>query len=305
MANIKTRLSARFGSAPDSAKGVGLMLGSAASISGANGAVQHLSHSNLHVFEIAFFRQLLGLIFMSALFLRGGLRPLITRKFGLHVLRSILNVLAMLAFFYGLSLEPLAKVVSLGLTAPLFATIGAVLFLRERMTPHRWIALGIGVAGAMIILRPGIQVVSLGALMVLISNTLWAVALVVIKVLTRTESSVTVALYSSLLQTPIAFMFAVFFWQWPTVEQLVWLAGIAIFGTISQLALTEAFRKADATLVLPADFTKVIWASLIGYFFFNQVPEIWVGVGAVVIFSAVFYNSYSDSRFSRAGNSTP
>jgi drug/metabolite transporter (DMT)-like permease len=281
------------------------MLGSAASISGANGAVQHLSHSNLHVFEIAFFRQLLGLIFMAALFLRGGLRPLITRKFGLHVLRSILNVLAMLAFFYGLSLEPLAKVVSLGLTAPLFATIGAVLFLRERMTPHRWIALGIGVAGAMIILRPGIQVVSLGALMVLISNTLWAVALVVIKVLTRTESSVTVALYSSLLQTPIAFMFAVFFWQWPTVEQLVWLAGIAIFGTISQLALTEAFRKADATLVLPADFTKVIWASLIGYFFFNQVPEIWVGVGAVVIFSAVFYNSYSDSRFSRAGNSTP
>jgi drug/metabolite transporter (DMT)-like permease len=281
------------------------MLGSAASISGANGAVQHLSHSNLHVFEIAFFRQLLGLVFMSALFLRGGLRPLITRKFGLHVLRSILNVLAMLAFFYGLSLEPLAKVVSLGLTAPLFATIGAVLFLRERMTPHRWIALGIGVAGAMIILRPGIQVVSLGALMVLISNTLWAVALVVIKVLTRTESSVTVALYSSLLQTPIAFMFAVFFWQWPTFEQLVWLAGIAIFGTISQLALTEAFRKADATLVLPADFTKVIWASLIGYFFFNQVPEIWVGVGAVVIFSAVFYNSYSDSRFSRAGNSTP
>lgn len=281
------------------------MLGSAASISGANGAVQHLSHSNLHVFEIAFFRQLLGLIFMSALFLRGGLRPLITRKFSLHVLRSILNVLAMLAFFYGLSLEPLAKVVSLGLTAPLFATIGAVLFLRERMTPHRWIALGIGVAGAMIILRPGIQVVSLGALMVLISNTLWAVALVVIKVLTRTESSVTVALYSSLLQTPIALMFAVFFWQWPTVEQLVWLAGIAIFGTISQLALTEAFRKADATLVLPADFTKVIWASLIGYFFFNQVPEIWVGVGAVVIFSAVFYNSYSDTRFSRAGNSTP
>jgi drug/metabolite transporter (DMT)-like permease len=305
MANIKTRLSALFGSAPDGAKGVGFMLGSAASISGANGAVQHLSHSNLHVFEIAFFRQLLGLIFMSALFLRGGLRPLITRKFGLHVLRSVLNVLAMLAFFYGLSLEPLAKVVSLGLTAPLFATVGAVLFLRERMTLHRWIALGIGVAGAVIILRPGIQVVSLGALMVLISNTLWAVALVVIKVLTRTESSVTVALYSSLLQTPIAFMFAIFFWQWPTAEQLVWLAGIAIFGTISQLALTEAFRKADATLVLPADFTKVIWASLIGYFFFDQVPEIWVGIGAVVIFSAVFYNSYSDSRFSRAGNSTP
>ena len=83
------------------------------------------------------------------------------------------------------------------------------------------------------------------------------------------------------------------------------LLGIAILGTISQLALTEAFHKADATLVLPADFTKVIWASLIGYFFFGQVPEIWVGVGAIVIFAAVFYNSYSDSRPLTVGGSTP
>ena len=305
MANLKNRISALFGSAPAGAKGIGLMLGSAASISGANGAVQHLSHTGLHVFEIAFFRQLLGLILMVALFLRNGLRPLITRKIWLHVLRSILNVVAMLAFFYGLSLEPLAKVVSLGLTAPLFATVGAVIFLRETMTLRRWIALGIGIIGALLILRPGVQVVSLGALMVLMSNTLWAVALVVIKVLTRTDSSVTVALYSSLLQTPLAFMFALFFWQWPTAEQLFWLLGIAILGTISQLALTEAFHKADATLVLPADFTKVIWASLIGYFFFGQVPEIWVGVGAIVIFAAVFYNSYSDSRPSAIGGSTP
>ncbi len=304
MANIKTRVAALFAPIPDGAKGVGLMLGSAASISGANGAVQHLSHG-IHVFEVAFFRQLLGLLFMAALFLRGGLRPLFTQKIWLHLLRAVLNVAAMLAFFYGLSLEPLAKVVSLGLTAPLFATVGAVIFLRERMTLHRWIALAIGVAGAVIILRPGIQAVSLGALMVLMSNMLWAVALVVIKVLTRTDSSVTVALYASLLQAPIAFLFALFVWQWPTLEQMIWMALIAIFGTISQLALTEAFRHADATLVLSADFTKVIWASLIGYFFFNQIPEIWVGIGAVVIFMAVFYNTYSDSRLSAAGDSTP
>ncbi|MBK19579.1 MAG: RNA polymerase subunit sigma-54 [Rhodospirillaceae bacterium] len=304
MANFKSRITALFAPVPDNAKGVGLMLSSAGSISAANGAVQYLSHS-IHVFEIAFFRQLLGVIFMSVVFLRGGLRPLFTQKIGLHLLRAVLNVGAMLAFFYGLSLEPLAKVVSLGLTSPLFATVGAVIFLRERMTPHRWIALAIGVAGALIILRPGVQVVSIGALMVLVSNMLWASALVVIKVLTRTDSSVTVALYASLLQAPIAFVFALFFWQWPTGEQLAWLAFIAIFGTLSQLALTEAFRKADATLVLPADFTKVIWASMIGYFFFNQIPEIWIGIGAVVIFSAVFYNTYSDSRSPDVDSSKP
>ncbi len=103
----------------------------------------------------------------------------------------------------------------------------------------------------------------------------------------------------------LTFIFAIFVWQWPTIEQIVWMAMLAILGTISQLALTEAFRHADATLVLPADFTKVIWASLIGYFFFNQVPEIWVGLGAIVICSAVFYNTYSESRYTRSDISSP
>ena len=177
--------------------GMGNMLISASTISGINGFVVHLSHS-MHVFEIAFFRQLIGFLFMSAVFLRGGLRPLITRRFGLHVVRSILNVIAMLAFFYGLTLEPLAKVVSLSLTAPLFATLGAVLLLGEKLTRPRLISLVVGLVGALIILRPGVQAVSLGALLVLFSNSVWAVALVVIKILSRTDSSVTIALYATL-----------------------------------------------------------------------------------------------------------
>jgi drug/metabolite transporter (DMT)-like permease len=286
-------LATRFDAVPPNAKGLANMLASATTISGVNGLVVHLSHS-VHVFEIAFFRQLFGVIFMSALFLRGGLRPLITRRFGLHVLRSVLNVVAMLGFFYGLTLEPLAKVVSLSLSAPLFATVGAVLFLREKMTPHRWVALLVGFAGGLIILRPGIQVVSIGAIMVVLSNAFWAVALVVIKVLSRTESSVTIALYATILQTPVALIFALFFWQTPTFEQLVWMAAIGIGGTVAQICLGEAFRHADATLVLPIDFTKLFWASLIGYFFFDQVPEIWIWVGGAVVFAAVFYNTYED-----------
>ncbi len=304
MKNNKTKLSEIPRVAPEGTKGIGLMLGSAASISGANGTVQYLSQG-IHVFEIAFFRQLFGLILMATIFLRSGFRPLFTKKIWLHLIRSILNVLSMLAFFYGLSLEPLAKVISLALTAPLFATLGAVIFLKERMTPARWAAIFIGAVGALIILRPGIQTVSLGALMVLVSNMLWAVTLVVIKVLTRTDTSVTVALYSSLLQAPMAFIFAFFVWQWPSLDQLAWLILLAILGTISQLALAEAFHHADATLVLPADFTKVIWGSLIGYLCFNQIPEIWVGVGAVVICLAVFYNAYFEAQNSSSGSSTP
>lgn len=283
----------RFSAVPANFMGMGHMFASVSTISGVNGIVVHLSHS-MHVFEIAFFRQAIGFVFMSAIFLRGGLRPLITRRIGLHILRSVFNVIAMLAFFYGLTLEPLAKVVSLSFTAPLFATVGAVLLLREKMTRHRWIALGIGVIGALIILRPGIQAVSLGALLVLLSNAVWALALVVIKVLSRTETSVTIALYATLLQTPVALIFAVFFWTTPNLEQFLWLTLVGIFGTVAQICLGEAFRYADATLVMPIDFAKLLWASLIGYVFFDQIPDIWIWPGAFIVFIAVFYNAYKE-----------
>ena len=289
----KNRLAARLRGVPDPLRGMANMLASASTISCINGFVVHLSHS-MHVFEIAFLRQVFGFIFMSAMFLRGGFRPLITRRFGLHVIRSVLNVIAMLAFFYGLTLEPLAKVVSLSLTAPLFATLGAVILLREKMTRHRWIALLVGLAGALIILRPGFQAISLGALMVLLSNAVWSVALVVIKVLSRTDSSVTIALYATVLQIPVALIFALFFWTTPSLEQLAILAIIGIGGTVAQICLGEAFRYADATLVLPIDFTKLFWASLIGYLFFDQVPEFWIWPGAFIVFLAVFYNAYME-----------
>ncbi|MEE8332604.1 MAG: DMT family transporter [Alphaproteobacteria bacterium] len=288
-----TRLRDFAASIPDGPKGAGYMLVSATTISGMNGTVQFLSGS-IHVFEIAFFRQLFGVIFLSAVFLRDGLAPLITRRFGLHLLRAVLNVIALLSYFYGLSLEPLAKVVALSLTAPLFATVCAVIFLRERMTARRWIGLFVGMAGALIVLRPGFQAVSLGAMLVLLSNTVWAVALVVIKSLARTESAPTISLYAAILMTPITLAFALFVWEWPTANQLVWLVGIGVFGSIAQLCLSQSFRLVDATLVLPIDFTKIVWASLIGYVVFNQVPEIWVWIGATVTFAGVFYNTYQE-----------
>jgi len=290
-----TRLRAMFAAVPDGARGIGYMLASATTISGMNGTVQFLS-SSIHVFEVAFFRQLFGVIFLSAVFLRGGLAPLITRRFGLHLLRAVLNVVALLAYFYGLSQEPLAKVVALSLAAPLFATVCAIVFLRERMTVHRWIALLVGMAGALIVLRPGMQAVSLGAMMVLLSNTVWAVALIVIKSLSRTESAATISLYAAILMAPVALVFALFVWEWPTAGQLVWLVAIGVFGSIAQLCLSQAFRLADATLVLPIDFTKIVWASLIGYVVFAQVPEVWVWVGGTVTFAAVFYNTYQERR---------
>lgn len=290
-----TALARRMAALPAGLRGMGFMLLSATTISGMNGVVTHVS-AGMHVFEITFFRQFLGTLFMSAVFLRRGGRVLRTRRLPMHLLRAALNVVAMITYFWALSVEPMATVVALSLSVPLLASVGAVLFLRERMNTRRWVALLLGIAGSLVILRPGVQEVSFGAAMVLTSNLVWAFGLLVIKSLTRTDGSATITIYAALLQAPMALVLAVFVWSWPTAAQLGWLALVAVFGSLAQLCLTQAFREADATLVMPVDFTKVIWASLIGYAAFGQVPELWVFVGAAIVFTGVFYNALQERR---------
>ena len=285
----------RLAAMPAGLRGMGYMLASALTISGMNGVVTHLV-AGMHAFEVTFFRQLLGSVFMAAVCLPGGLQVLHTRRFWLHMVRAVLNVVAMGLYFLGLTYEPMATVVALALAAPLFASLGAMVFLRERMTAGRWAALALGFAGSLVILRPGIEVVSFGAAMVLLSNMVWAVALVVIKMLSRTESAVTMTIYAAVLQAPLALVFAVFVWRTPTWAELLLLACTGVFGSIAQLCLGQAFREADATLVLPIDFTKLIWASLIGYAFFGQTPSLWVLFGGLVVFLGVFWNALQERR---------
>ncbi len=272
-----------------------LMLAATVSVVGMNVSVREVA-ADIHVFEIAFFRNLFGvLIFLPVLF-RTEANPLRTRKFGLLTLRAILNTVAMLAFFYALTLIPLTDVTALSFTTPLFASMLAIVILRETMSGRRWIGLAIGLLGALVILRPGFQVIGLGSLMVLLSSGVWACALMCIKVLTRTESALTIALYAALMQVPVAFVASLFVWVWPSWWQLGLLAIIGGLGGFAQLCLSQAFRDADTTLVLPVDFTKLIWAGLAGFLLFGEIPDIWTVLGAVVVFGAVFYMAGQDRR---------
>ncbi len=272
-----------------------LMLAATVGVVGMNVAIRQVA-DDIHVFEIALFRNLFGvLIFLPVLF-RTEANPFRTRKFGLLTFRAILNTVAMLAFFYALTLIPLTEVTALSFTTPLFASLLAMLILRESMSGRRWIGLAIGLLGALVILRPGVQAIGLGPLMVLVSSGVWACALMCIKVLTRTESALTIALYAALMQVPLAFVASLFVWVWPSWGQLGLLAIVGGFGGFAQLCLSQAFRDADATLVLPVDFTKLIWAGLAGFLLFGEIPDIWTVVGAVVVFGAVFYMALQDRR---------
>ena len=117
-----------------------------------------------------------------------------------------------------------------------------------------------------------------------------------IKVLTRTESALTIALYAALMQVPVALVASLFVWVWPSWWELGLLAIIGGLGGIAQLCLSQAFRDADTTLVLPVDFTKLIWAGLAGFLLFGEIPDFWTVVGAVIVFGAVFYMGLQDRR---------
>lgn len=259
-------------------------------------SVVRLAASELHPFEVAFFRNLFGLLVLLPFFFRHGLKVLATARLPEHLLRGVLQVLAMLMFFTALTLAPLAEVTALAFTAPLFATMGAVLLLGEKIRARRLSALLIGYAGTLVVLRPGFHSMHRGSLLVLASSALWALCMLVIKRLSRTDSSATLTAYMGFVLTPLSFLAALTVWTWPHPRTWFWLVLLGVVGASSQYLMAESFRLADASAVLPADFTRMLWASLFGYFIFHEVPEVWTYVGAGMICASTLYIAYREAR---------
>ena len=266
-----------------------------------NTLARHMS-DEFHPFQIAFFRSFFGFLFFMPWFIRYGFEPLRTKMLGWHAARGVANGVCMLMYFMGLSLIPLAKVMALSFSSPLFATIIAFITLGEVIRTRRITALIIGLAGTMIILRPGFVELDLGSMLILGACAAWAGCLVIIKVLARTESSVTITLYSTIFLMPVSLTAAIPYWQWPNIDQLLLLAVMGIAGSIGQTALAQSFREADMTAVMPLEFLRLVWAALFGYFFFAEVPDVWVWTGGSVIFAASFYIAIRERQF---GKQTP
>ena len=280
---------------PSPILGMGLMM-LAAMLSMAMATIAKELVRELPVFEVVFFRQFFGTLLLGSVLFKKGANPLRTHRIGMHGLRALFNIVAIMAYFTSLGLVPLAQITALGFTSPLFASVLAIFILGERVRASRVVGLFLGLVGALIILRPGIETVSAGSLYVIGSAASWAAAMTCIKALARTDSSIAITFYAAFLQLPIALVLALFVWQWPTLEHLGQLLIISVIGTLAQVSLSQAFREADSTVILPMDFTKLIWASLLGYLVFAEIPDIWAWVGGVVVFSGVLWVAYSEKK---------
>ena len=268
---------------------------------GMHAAVKSVSDS-LPPFEVAFFRALIGFLVLSPLLLTIGLRLLATKRPKLHAIRGVINGLSMLCFFTGVTMTPLAELTALSFTAPIFATVLAMLFLGEKVGPRRWLAIMIGFFGTLVILRPGLIDISLGPILILSAAMVWAIALMLIKMLTRTESSVTITMYASLWLTAICALPAFYVWVWPTPIDYLWLLLIGCLGTIGQTTMNQSLKLANASAVLPVEFTKLIWAALLGFMLFAEIPDIFTWIGAILIFTSTTYIGIREAYLRRIAN---
>lgn len=263
------------------------------------GIIRHVS-SELHPFEIAFFRNLFGLAFMMPWLARVGWGGLKTQRIGLYTVRAIIGLGAMLMYFWAITILPLAQVTALSFTAPLFATILAALILREVVRKRRWAAVLIGFVGALIILRPGVQEIGWPTMAVLFSSLLMASAVVMVKMLSRTEPTSAIVTYLVIYLTPLSLIPALFVWETPSWTVLAWLMALGGVATAAHQCLTRSFAVAEASAVMPFDFCRLIFAALIGFFFFDQVPDLWSGIGAAVIVAASVYIAHREAVVARS-----
>jgi drug/metabolite transporter (DMT)-like permease len=264
------------------------MLGSTLAWALMAGITRYLK-DEMHTFEIVFFRSLFGTMFLLPWLFRLGLGGLRTQRFGMHMLRGFLGLAAIYLLFTAIALAPLGEVAAIISTRPVIASLGAIMILHELARGHRWAATALAFAGALIIIRPGISEVSLGVVLALLSVIIMAAVSLTVKSLARTEAPDTIVIWQMVVFTPFSFIPALFVWRTPDLSQFVLLVGIGLFGTFTQRCMTRAYAAADATVVLPFDFTRLVFAALFGFVVFREFPDVWTWVGGALIFAAILW----------------
>jgi len=282
--NLKTYF-ARF---PPSVQGAIWMTTSAVFFSLQAGIVRYLA-KEIHFIEISFFRAIFGVAIMLPWLARAGLSGLQTSNTKLYLWRGFLGTFAMFGYFGGLALIPLADATAISFTFPLFIALFGVLILKEPAHLTRWIALFIGFAGTLIVIRPGFQEFNIGTVMVVGAGVLIATSAIILKITLRKDRPDQAALYQALYMLPFSFIAVLFVWEWPTWEQWFWGFMLGALSTTAQRLYSRAFTTGDVGSVAPFDFTRLPFVIAIGFVIFSELPDLWTIVGATIIFSASIY----------------
>ena len=276
-------------------KAVGYMVCSAAMFA-CMAVMIRLASSQLHAFEIAFFRNFFGFVFALPLLMHHGMGILKTDKLSLYVGRCLIGIVSMLCGFYAIVHLPLAKAVTISYSTPLFVTILAVLFLGEMVRLRRWTAVGLGFIGVLVIMRPGADTFDANTLVALTAAVLSAIVAISIKVLSRTEKPDAIVLWTTMLWVPLSLVPALFVWTWPTGWTWAWIVAAGFFGTAGHMFWTRALKRGDASMLTPISFMQVPIVALLAWWLFDETVTVWTAVGAAIIFVANAYIAHREAQ---------
>nr|WP_277872394.1 DMT family transporter [Xanthomonas sontii] len=268
-----------------------------------------LASAQLSTLQIAFFRNLFGLLFLLPMLLRPG-RPLPrTAQLPRYLLRTAIGLVSMLAGFWAIGHLPLSQAIALSYSTPLFATLAAALWLGETVRLRRWLAVLCGFVGVLLIVRPGAAAFSPGTLVAVLAAVMSALVAIQIKQLARVDAANTVVFYTYAFWVPMSLLPALFVWRWPHDIDWLWLLATGLFGTLGQLLWTHALRLGEVSALTPISFTQLPLVALFGWWLFDETPDGGTVLGALVILGANAYIAHREAvlarRAARAGAGTP
>lgn len=263
-------------------------------------AVHHVGQRVPSV-EIVFIRTIFYVLFLVPWVLKTGILSLATPRWRLHLVRGLVGAAAVQCGFYAIANMPIADATAISFSRALFLTILAIIFLGEKVGIHRWSATLIGFLGIVIMLKPGSASLEVAALVGLGGAALVAALNILVRMLSSTERNEQIMLYSALINVAVSAPFAFALWVSPTPMEVLMLFGAAATGFVGQWSMIEGFRAGEASALAPISYIRLIFALILGYFLFGQVPSVHMMAGAAIVVAAALYTMHRESVINQRG----
>jgi drug/metabolite transporter (DMT)-like permease len=247
-------------------------------------------------FEIVFLRSLVMLAIVLAMLPRAGIASLRTHKFPLHLWRNLIHFVGQVLWVYSIGALTLATVFAIEFTMPVWTAVLAWIFLKERLTFPRLVMLALGLAGVMIILRPGGGGFNVAALAMILGSLCYASSFIFTKRLSSSDSALAVLFWMAVVQTPISLAAAAPQWVTPLLADAPWILGIGVGSFTAHYCMTRAMKLVDAMVVVPIDFIRLPLIALVGAAFYGEALDPLVFVGAAIIFAGTYYSISRETR---------
>ena len=254
-----------------------------------------IAQEEINVFTAGFLRFFLGFLFILPYIVYTKFKVYKSEHLKLHLLRSIINLPMMYLGFGALVYISLEQFNALHFIVPLIVTLLAVFIFKEKIYLIRISALIIGFIGMLIMLRPGIIEMNIGVYMILASCLMWSFIIIISKSLSKDESPITILAYQYSFMSVFCFFLVLLYWETPSYTVFIYVLLAAIAGTFLHLALNYSYKLVDLSVTQPITFFGLVWGSTLGYYVFDEEPDLFTWIGGVIIFSGVLIITYRES----------